>query len=171
MHPRKTLLVLNSIQLFIFLILTVFIFTLPSNQDSVSSLFDNQDLFYKFVFKGGVGFISSEYINFGTFFFISTFLSLISLLIIHGNFRKLYIIALIYYFLSVVFFPIGTVLGILSLYNLFALHEDYSPKAKSKLEGIKITNLEESKSEVEISKKPKKKSSLTIKPLLEDNPA
>ena len=174
MHPRKTLLVLNSIQLFIFLILTAFIFTLPSNQDTVSSLFDNQDLFYKFVFKGGVGFVSSEYVTLGSIFFVSTLVSLISLLIIHGNFRKLYIIPLIYYFLIVVFFPIGTVLGILSLYSLYVLHEDYSHKPKLNRQDI-VTDLENSANEVERTKEVEEsfiqtKPKLSSKPLLENNP-
>ncbi len=168
MHPRKTLLVLNSIQLIFFAAFTLFVFLLPSNQERISSQFDNFDLFYKFVFKGAVGFLTSEYVSLGTVLFILTLLSLISLLIVHGNFRKVYVFSLLYYFLIIIIFPVGTILGLLSLFLLYVLYEDYKPlgKAPANL----ITNLD---AKIETTRKPVEPTHRKImketKLLVEDN--
>lgn len=109
---RSVLFATHAIFFVLLLGLGITVFTLPNSSDSLLSITEEWDIFYKFLFSFLVDYAKKEYINLGTLLTVLAFLHLVSAFIVHGRFsRKFLTLNFISCLPLIIFFPIGLVLA------------------------------------------------------------
>ncbi len=119
LDARKILFGLHILEFIVLLISGIFLFSLPSFQDEVTTLAAKFDLFYKVIINFGVGFLISKYTLVGLIITILAFTSLISALIVHGYFVRILFINKIFSFILFFIYPIGTLLSLINFYFIY----------------------------------------------------
>jgi hypothetical protein len=119
--------------------LSLFVFALPQNFDRVNQFSDSWDLFFKLIYGFGIDILNENYQLAGIIILVLAFLGLFSFFIIHGYFKNLYNFVLLYSVILIFIYPIGTVIGFLSLYLIYAIKKDEKEMAKLALtEGVEV---------------------------------